>query len=171
MCAFAYSTGTIGSTGETRMVRRIRVLASLALAIAAFFAVVQPGTADTNGPFWSCRGSVGYLGSTDQTQPGRIEPITANAGDPKQPNPCANDDAGVAQAITSPQGSISEQGVYAATRIKPVLGASSQQSASAVGQVNALHVENADKSFVLNADVITAGGPGSCIGGGARLPP
>jgi Ca2+-binding RTX toxin-like protein len=147
------------------MVRRIRVLAALALAIAAYFVTVQPGTADTNGPFWSCRGSVGYLGSTDPTQPGRIEPVTANAGDPKQPNPCANDDAGVNQTIASQQGSITAQAIYAATRIKPVLGASSQQVAGAIGQVNAVHIESADGSFKLSADVATAGVQGSCNGG------
>src|SRR6187401_1058998 len=138
------------------MVRSIRPLFAVVLACAAYFSVVQIGTADTNGPFWSCRGSVGYLGSTDQTQPGRIEPVTANAGDPKQPNPCANDDAGANQTIASQQGSITAQAIYAATRIKPVLGASSQQVASGVGQVNAVHIESADGSFKLNADVATA---------------
>jgi Ca2+-binding RTX toxin-like protein len=137
----------------------------LAIALCAYFAATQAGVADTSGPFWSCRGSVGYLGSTDPTQPGRIEPMAANVGDPKQPNPCANDDAGPSQTIGSDQGSISESAAYAATRIKPVLGASSQQQASAIGQVNALHIENADKSFQLNADLATAGVQGSCNGG------
>src|SRR5438552_7061484 len=114
------------------MFTRIRPLVAVAMAVAAYFAAVQPGSADTNGPFWTCRGSVGYLGSTDPTQPGRFEPIVANSGDPKQPQPCANDDAGVAQTIANDQGSISASAVYAATRIKPVLGASSQQMASGV---------------------------------------
>src|SRR3954469_21318118 len=147
------------------MVRRIRRVLAFALPQIPYFGAVQPGTADTNGPFWSCRGSVGYIGSTQPTKPGRHQPVTAHAGDPKQPNPCANDDAGVAQTLTSEQGSISEQAVYAATRIKPVLGASSQQMASGVGQVNTVHVASADNSFQLNADVVTAGVQGSCNGG------
>jgi Ca2+-binding RTX toxin-like protein len=149
------------------MVRRIRPLLAVALALTTYFAVVQPGSADTNGPFWTCRGTVGYLGSTDPTKPGRIEPMVANAGDPKQPSPCANDDAGQTQPLgaSSDQGSISAQTTYAGTRITPVLGASSQQQAGAVGQVSSIHIENADKSFVLNADVIKAGVQGSCNGG------
>src|SRR3954451_14782150 len=147
------------------MFTRIRPLVAVAMAVAAYFAAVQPGSADTNGPFWSCRGSVGYLGSTDRTQPGRIEPVTANAGDPKQPEPCANDDAGVNQTIGSDQGSITASAIYAATRIKPVLGASSQQVATGVGQGSSVHVANADGSFKLNADVATAGVRGSCNGG------
>ena len=149
------------------MVRRIRPLLGLALVVAAYFAAVQPGSADTNGPFWTCRGTVGYLGSTDPTQPGRLEPMVANASDPKQPSPCANDDAGQTQplALGSDQGSINAQSTYAGTRINPVLGASSQQQAGAVGQVTSVHIENADKSFVLNADVVKAGVQGSCNGG------
>src|SRR5436190_3156726 len=147
------------------MVRRIRALVLFAMALCAYFAVAQPGAADTNGPFWTCRGSVGYLGSTDPAQPGRIEPMKANGGDPKQPQPCANDDAGVNQTIGADQGSITASAVYAASRINPVLGASSQQQAGAVGQVNSVHIENADKSFVLNADVASAGVQGSCNGG------
>src|SRR3954454_7790906 len=147
------------------MVRQIRAVLALALLVVAYFSLTPIGNADTNNPFWTCRGSVGYLGSTDPTQPGRFEPIVANSGDPKQPQPCANDDAGVAQTIANDQGSISASAVYAATRIKPVLGASSQQMASGVGQVNTVHVESADKSFQLNADVVTAGVQGSCNGG------
>ena len=64
------------------MVRRIRPLFALALLITAYFSVATPGSADTNSPFWTCRGTVGYLGSTDPTKPGRIEPMVANAGDP-----------------------------------------------------------------------------------------
>lgn len=147
------------------MVRKLRPLIALAMLLTAYFAVAQPGSADTNGPFWSCRGSVGYLGSTDPTKPGRIEPVTANAGDPKQPNPCANDDAGVNQTISSQQGSITAQAIYAATRIKPVLGASSQQVATALGQVKSIHIASADGSFSMNADVAVAGVQGSCNGG------
>jgi Ca2+-binding RTX toxin-like protein len=152
---------------RTRMFRRIRPLFALALVVAAYFAAVQPGAADTNGPFWTCRGSVGYLGSTDATKPGRLEPMTANASDPKQPSPCANDDAGQTEPLgtSSDQGSISVQSVYAGSRITPVLGASSQQQAGAVGQVSSVHIQNADGSFVLNADVTKAGVQGSCNGG------
>jgi Ca2+-binding RTX toxin-like protein len=149
------------------MFRKVRPLLACVLALAAYFAAVQPGAADTNGPFWTCRGTVGYLGSTDPTQPGRIEPMVANGGDPKQASPCANDDAGQTEPppLSSDQGKIVFQSVYAGTRISPVLGASSQQQAGAVGQVTSLHVENADKSFVLNADVLKAGVQGSCNGG------
>jgi Ca2+-binding RTX toxin-like protein len=135
--------------------------------LSAFGIAAQPGAADTNGPYWTCRGTVGYLGSTDATQPGRFEPIVANASDPKQPSPCANDDAGQTQAIaqTNDQGSISIQSVYAGTRITPVLGASSQQQAGAVGQVASVHLQNADGSFALSADVTKAGVQGSCNGG------
>src|SRR5260221_5464914 len=153
--------------GVTRMVARIRPLLALGLLLCTYFAVTQPGTADTNGPFWTCRGSVGYLGSTDPTQPGRIEPMAANTGDPKQPNPCANDDAGqtAPPPLSSSQGNIVFQSVYAGTRITPVLGASSQQQAGAVGQVSSLHIENADKSFQLDAKVTKSGVQGSCNGG------
>jgi Ca2+-binding RTX toxin-like protein len=149
------------------MLCRIRPLFAIAFALAAYFAAVQPGAADTNGPFWTCRGSVAYLGSTDATKPGRIEPMVANGSDPKQPSPCANDDAGQTEAppLSSDQGSVVFQSVYAATRISPVLGASSQQQASAIGQVSSVHVQNADGSFVLNADVTKAGVQGSCNGG------
>lgn len=147
------------------MFSRIRPLFALLVALTAYFAVAQPGVADTNGPFWTCRGSVGYLGSTDPASPARFEPIRANAGDPKQPQPCANDDAGVNQTIASDQGSITASAVYANTRISPVLGASSQQQASALGQVKAVRIENADKSFVLNADVAQAAVVGACNGG------
>jgi Ca2+-binding RTX toxin-like protein len=149
------------------MARRLRPLFALALLVTAYFAVAQPGSADTNGPFWTCRGTVGYLGSTDPTQPGRIEPFVANASDPSQPSPCANDDAGQNQpaGIKSDQGTISVQSVYANSRIKPVLGASSQQQASGLGQVSAVDIENADKSFVLKADVAQAAVVGSCNGG------
>src|SRR4051812_16553823 len=120
------------------MFRRIRPLVAIALALAAYFATVQPGAADTNGPFWTCRGTVAYLGSTDPTKPGRIEPMVANASDPKQPSPCVNDDAGQTEAppLNSDQGSIVFQGTYANSRINPLLGASSQQQASAFGQVS-----------------------------------
>ena len=149
------------------MFRRIRSLLALVLVTAAYFAVVQPGAADTNGPFWTCRGSVGYLGSTDATKPGRIELMAANTSDPKQPSPCANDDAGQTQpfAQSSEQGSLSVQTVYAGTRISPVIGASSQQVASAVGQVSSVQIQNADGSFKLTADVTKAGVQGSCNGG------
>src|SRR3954454_10953860 len=147
------------------MFRSIRPLFALALLLVAYFSVAQPGNADTNSPFWTCRGTVGYLGSTDPTQPGRIEPMVANAGDPKNPQPCVNDDNSQTQTIGSDQGSISVGPVYANTRINPVLGASSQQQASALGQVNSVHIENADKSFVLNADVTKAAVVGSCNGG------
>ena len=149
------------------MFKRTRALLALGLALAAYLAVVQPGAADTNGPFWTCRGSVGYLGSTDATKPGRIELMAANTSDPKQPSPCANDDAGQTQPLaqTSDQGSISVQTVYAGTRINPVIGASSQQIAGAVGQVSSVQLQNADGSFKLNADVTKAGVQGSCNGG------
>jgi Ca2+-binding RTX toxin-like protein len=149
------------------MFRRVRPLLAVLLALTAYFAVTQPGAADTNGPFWTCRGSVGYLGSSDPTQPGRIEPMVANAGDPKQATPCANDDAGqtTAPPLNSDQGDIVVQSVYAGTRITPVIGASSQQQAGAVGQTSSVRVENADKSFVLTADVTKAGVQGSCNGG------
>lgn len=149
------------------MFRRIRPLIALALLMGAYLTVAQPGSADTTGPFWTCRGTVGYLGSTDPTQPGRIEPFVANASDPKQPSPCANDDAGQNQpiALNSDQGSISVQSVYANSRIKPVIGASSQQQASALGQVSAVDIESADKSFVLKANVVQAAVVGSCNGG------
>src|SRR4051794_36157394 len=148
------------------MFRRIRPLFALLLLITAYLAVAQPGAADTNGPFWTCRGSVGWLGSADPGSPQRLEPMRANAGDPKNPQPCANDDVGTTQTIGSDQqGKVTVSGVYAATRINPVLGASSQQQASAIGQVNSVRIENPDKSFVLTGDVIKAGVQGSCNGG------
>ena len=149
------------------MFRRIRALLVLGLMLGAYFFAAQPGAADTTGPYWTCRGSVGYLGSTDATQPGRVEPMVANASDPKQPDPCANDDAGNNNplALSSDQGSISVQSVYAGTRINPVLGASSQQQGSALGQAKAIRIQNADRSFQLTADVTHAAVVGSCNGG------
>lgn len=149
------------------MSRRFRPLLALACALTVYFAVAQPGAAETNGPFWGCRGSAAYIGSTDATQPGRVEPITANTGDPRNPGPCANDDGGQSEPLgfTGQQGSVSIQSVYAGTRITPVLGASSQQVAGAAAQVSRVRIENADKSFTLNADVVKAGVQGSCNGG------
>jgi Ca2+-binding RTX toxin-like protein len=147
------------------MSRRIRPLFALALVMAAYLSVATPGSADTNSPFWTCRGTVGYLGSTDPTQPGRIEPMVANAGDPKKPQPCVNDDASQSQTIGGDPGSITLGPVWANSRISPVLGASSQQQASALGQGNSVHIENADKSFQLNADVAQSAVVGSCNAG------
>src|SRR3954452_11774453 len=100
------------------MFREIRPLFATAFALIAYFAVVQPGAADTTSPFWTCRASVGYFGPpSDRSM--RIEPFVANGSDAS--GVCVNDDAGhtTPPPLNSDQGSIVFRSVYAGTRIDP----------------------------------------------------
>jgi Ca2+-binding RTX toxin-like protein len=135
----------------------------LVVAVVTYAAVLaQPGAADTTSPYWTCRGSVGYVGP-----PGgqRIEPMVANGTDPK--GVCANDDAGHNNPppLASDQGRILFQSVYAGTRVDPAVASSDLQKVAGVGQVQELRIEDSAKSFVLTADVANGGVTGSCNGG------
>src|SRR4051794_38438024 len=114
------------------MLKRIRPLAIVVLAVFAHLALVQPGSADTTSPYWTCRASVGYFGPPDNKI---LEPFVANGTDPK--GICANDDAGHNNPppLNSDQGSIVFQSVYAGTRINPTVSSSDLQKVSALGQI------------------------------------
>lgn len=146
------------------MFRKIRSLIVVGIALTAYLAIVQSGAADTNSPYWTCRGSAGYFGSPSDKST-RIEPFVANGTDPK--GVCANDDAGhnTPPPLNSDQGSIVFQSVYAGTRIDPTVSSSDLQKAAGVGQVQSLRIQNSGKDFVLTADVLQAGVNGSCNGG------
>jgi Ca2+-binding RTX toxin-like protein len=146
------------------MFRGIRPVIAVAIALTAYLAVVQPGVADTTSPYWTCRGSVGYFGSPSDKST-RIEPFVANGSDSK--GVCANDDAGhtTPPPLTTDQGSIVAQSVYAGTRIDPTVSSSDLQKVAGLGQVQSLRVENSGKDFVMTADVLQAGVTGSCNGG------
>src|SRR3954451_9853868 len=142
-------------------------IATVALALTALMMFAGSASADTTSPFWTCRGSVGYLGSADPSQP-RIEPMVAHPSGAQPGEPCANDDAGQNQPITvgdPSQGTITIQSVYAGTRISPTISSSDLQKVAAVGQTSAIRIENADKSFVMTADTTQAAVSGSCNGG------
>src|SRR6476646_4408749 len=130
------------------MFRTIRPFFAIALVLIAYLAVAQPGAADTNSPYWTCRGSVGYFGSPSDRST-RIEPFVANGTDAS--GICANDDAGhnTPPPLNSDQGSVVFQSVYAGTRIDPTVSSSDLQKVSALGQVQSLRVENSGKDFVL----------------------
>src|SRR3954468_18066009 len=146
------------------MFRRIRSLIVVAIALTAYLAIVQLGAADTNSPYWTCRGSAGYFGSPSDKST-RIEPFVANGTDAS--GVCADDDAGhtTPPPLNSDQGSIVVQSVYAGTRIDPTVSSSDLQKVSGLGQVQTVRVENSGKDFVLTADVVQAGVTGSCNGG------
>ena len=146
------------------MFRGIRALFVVAVAATLYLALAQPGSADTTSPYWTCRGSVGYLGSpSDKTT--RIEPMVANGTDAS--GICANDDAGHTNPppLNSDQGSIVVQSAYAGTRIDPTVASSDLQKVSGLGQTQSLRVEDSGKNFVLTADVLQAGVTGSCNAG------
>jgi Ca2+-binding RTX toxin-like protein len=146
------------------MFRLIRSFVVICFALTAYLALAQPGTADTTSPYWTCRGSAGYLGSPSDKST-RIEPFVANGTDPK--GICANDDAGHNNPppLASDQGSVVVQSVYAGTRIDPAVSSSDLQKVAGLGQVQTLRIENSGKDFVLTADVLQAGVTGSCNGG------
>jgi hypothetical protein len=146
------------------MFQRIRPLLFCALALTAYLVVAAPGQADTTSPYWTCRASVGYFGSPSDKST-RIEPFVANGSDPT--GICANDDAGhtTPPPLSSDQGSITVQSVYAGTRIDPPVSSSDLQKVSALGQIQSIRAENSGKDFVLTADVVQGAVTGSCNGG------
>ena len=138
-----------------------RSLAFVVLSAVAYLGAAVPSTAQDSGPYWTCRATVGYLGSG----PDRIEPFIAHA-DPSAP--CQDADAGHNNPPPlgqEGQGRIVAQGFYAGTRIEPNVAAPEIQTVDTVGQVSSLRVENGDASFVLTADFLAARVQASCNGG------
>jgi Ca2+-binding RTX toxin-like protein len=146
------------------MAGRIRTLAFAAAGAgaAALGATSLAGAQAQTEPSWSCRASVAYL---ELQGLNRIEPLVANPNGPL----CDDDGAGFDDIVLGGRqgdpGKIVVSAPSAITRLEPDAPGGPAQVAGAETLVGHVEVSNADRSFVLTADVVRSTASGHCVNG------
>ncbi|HWH43900.1 MAG TPA: calcium-binding protein, partial [Thermoleophilaceae bacterium] len=114
---------------------------------------------------WTCRASAGYVAAPGRD---RIEPVVANGSSRTSVESadrarCADDNGGFNETpVSGPTGKVTLQGPFARTAIEPDTGSTRDQQVAAAAGAARVRVENADGSFVLEAEGVYVQAVGSC---------
>lgn len=158
------------------MIRIVRCLVPVVLALSAYLTIATPGFGHAADPgtgvsaHWSCRASGGYVKLVGNGQSGHIEPFAANGDSTNgaDRDACASDAGGFSQTLP-PGGSASGQATIDGASVETRINADFTYKQTATANANVQHVKVAGPPGFVEADVVTAAATGSCVNGAPVL--